>query len=468
MNIILTILTVFFLATFAKSFIKCENEKKILLIYRSFIGLVFIFSGFVKAVDPLGYTYKIIDYFTAFGLESFNYFAFSLAIFFSTVEFIIGFMLLFNVKPKIGAVIVFIFMLGFTPLTLVLAITNPVSDCGCFGDALVISNWQTFWKNIVIFIPSLYLILNRKKLVSNIGNTKQITAIVVGVLAIVYVSIYSYRNLPIIDFRPYKIGNNISSLKKEFFELNDSIPEDRAIIEATPEDEREYIAENIYLYEKNGEVKEFTEIPDSTWQWKKTITNVISEGYKPPIHDFLIYNNIDGDITEEVLSDTGYTMLLISYKINKADFEGFKKATELAIKCDESNIKFYCLTASSDDEILQLKDSLSTFFNYSVANEPEIMTETIYYYEKDGEVQEFSENEQPEGDDWVLVGEEQIENEQINTSNNTLPFKFYSTDEITLKTIIRANPGLVLIKKGTIINKWHFNNFPKNCDYINW
>ncbi len=464
MNIILTILSVFFLATFVKSFLKCKHEKKIIFIYRSFIGLVFIFSGFVKAVDPLGYTYKIIDYFTAFGLESLNNFAFLLAIFFSTVEFIIGFMLLLNVKAKIAAIIVFIFMLGFTPLTLILAITNPVSDCGCFGDALVITNWQTFWKNIVIFIPSLYLLLNRKKLVSSIGNIKQIGIIGVGVLSIIYVSIYSYKNLPIIDFRPYKIGNNILALSKEFYELNDSIPLEKVIIDAIPTDKREYIAESTYLYEKNGVVKEFTEIPDSTWEWKETKTNVISEGYKPPIHDFSIYNDTEGDITDVILNDTGYVYLLVSYKINKSNFLGFEKATQLAIDCKNKNIKFICLTASTDNDILELKDSLNNKFNFRINNEISAQTETIYYYEKDGEVQEFTENEQPDSDDWVLVGEEQVGSEQVKESTDGFPFKFYSTDETTLKTIIRANPGIVLLKHGTIINKWHYNNFPDKCD----
>ena len=466
MNIILTILTVFFLATFVKSFIKCKNEKKIILIYRSFIGLVFIFSGFVKAVDPLGYTYKIIDYFTAFGLESLNYFAFSLAIFFSTVEFIIGFMLLFNVKPKVGAIVVFIFMLGFTPLTLVLAITNPVSDCGCFGDALVITNWQTFWKNIVIFIPSLYLLINRNKLVSNWGNIKQLTIIAFGVIAVVYVSIYSYRNLPIIDFRPYKIGNNISALKKEFYELSDKIPAEKAIIDATPESEREYIAESTYLYEKDGEVKEFTEIPDSTWQWKETKTNVISEGYKPPIHDFAIYNDTEGDITDIILNDTGYVYLLVSYKINKSNYKGFVEATKLAQTCKQEGIKFICITASTDEDIKQLTDSLNNKFEFKPSGNITIATETIYYYEKDGEVQEFTEKEQPDGDDWILVGEEQVESEQVTASTDGFPFKFYSTDETTLKTVIRSNPGLVLLKNGTVINKRHYNNFPANCNLL--
>ena len=466
MNIILTILTVFFLATFVKSFINCKKEKKIILIYRSFIGLVFIFSGFVKAVDPLGYTYKITDYFIAFGLESLNYFAFSLAIFFSTVEFIIGFMLLFNVKPKIGAVVVFIFMLGFTPLTLVLAITNPVSDCGCFGDALVITNWQTFWKNIIIFIPSLYLIINRRKLFSNITNFKQIIIVGIGVVAIIYVSVYCYSNLPIIDFRPYKIGNNISALKKEFYELSDKIPSEKLIIEATPESEREYIAESTYLYKKNGEVKEFTEIPDSTWEWKETKTNVISEGYKPPIHDFSIYNDTQGDITDIILNDTGYVYLLVSYKITESNFKGFVNATKLAQNCKLAGVKFICITASTDEDVNKLTDSLKNKFEFKLSEEITIATETIYYYEKDGEVQEFSENEQPDGNEWVLVGEEQVENEQIKESTDGLPFKFYSTDETTLKTVIRSNPGLVLLKNGTVVKKWHYNNFPANCNFL--
>ena len=466
MNIILTILTVFFIATAVKSYIKCNNESKLIFIYRSFIGIVFVFSGFVKAVDPLGSTYKFIDYFNAFGLEFFNDFAFSLAILLSVIEFLIGALLLLNIKTKISSYFALAFMLAFTPLTLVLAINNPVSDCGCFGDALILTNWQTFAKNIVILIPSIVIVLKRNSIKSYLNKNVELLISAVIAFIITLFSIYNYENLPVVDYRPYKIGNNISALKKEFYELDKNIPSEKAIIDATPENEREYIAESTYLYEKNGTVKEFTEIPDSTWVWKETITDVISEGYKPPIHDFSIYNDTEGDITEMILNDTSYVFLLISYKINKTSIQEWKKATELAIQSNDKGVKFYCLTASTDDDINLLKDSLNEMFSFSADNNIDKTAETIYYYEKDGEIEEFTENEQPDGDEWILVGEELVENDAVEVNTNKLPFEFYSSDETTLKTIIRSNPGLVLIKNATIINKWHYNNFPEEIDFV--
>ena len=460
MNTILFILFIFFISIFTISFINSVLKIKILFFSRSFVGLVFIYSGIVKAIDPLGSTYKFIDYFNAFGLESINNYAFYLAILLSSIEFLIGIMLFLNLKAKFASIIALAFMLVFTPLTFVLAINNPVSDCGCFGDALILTNWQTFGKNIVILIPSVLIILHRKYIKHIFNKNIELLIIASFAFVITLFSIYNYENLPVIDFRPYKIGNSISALKKEFYELSDTIPEEKTIIDAIPENEREYIAENTYVYEKNGLLKEFTEIPDSTWVWKETKTKVISEGYKPPIHDFSIYN-IDGDITEEVLNDTDYVFLLISYKVNKSNYDGFVKATKLALECGNKGVKFICLTASTDNNIKQLKDSLNYEFGFESDMET-LTTETIYYYEKDGEVQEFAENEQPDDDEWILVGEEQVDNEQIES----FPFKFYFSDETTLKTIVRSNPGLVLIKKGTIINKWHYNNFPNSCEVL--
>ncbi len=460
MNIILLTLTLVFSLGYITIFRKNTLEGLILKISRVFIGFVFAYSGFVKAIDPLGSTYKFTDYFNAFAMEQFIPFAFLLSVILSSLEFLIGVMLIFNIKPKTAVVLAFLFMVFFTPLTFILALYNPVSDCGCFGDALVLTNWQTFWKNLVILMPTIILVFKFKKLKGIFNRKIEIIEIGSIVILIATLSVYCYRHLPIIDFRPYKIGNNITALRKEFVDLDEKIAEDKAIIDKTPFDEREYKVENYYVYEKNGVEKEFKEIPDSTWKWKETKTITISEGYKPPIHDFTISNNTDGDITNLVLNDTNYVLLIISYKIKNANLQGVENATKLAIDCAKNGVKSYFLTASIDEDVSIISNKIVNNLKLKKLKQEIIETQKIYYYEKNGEIAEFKENEIPKDNSWELIGEEEMKNPKI-AEKSALPFSFYFTDEITLKTIVRANPGVVLLKKGTVINKWHFNDVPK-------
>ena len=130
---------------------------------RVIIGLVFMFSGIVKAIDPLGSAYKFHDYFQAFNLGFLNWLSLPLAILLFTAEFIAGFSVLTGIKQRTGIWGVMILMIIFTPLTFILALTNPVSDCGCFGDAIHLTNWQTFWKNIVLISLAIILFINRKQ-----------------------------------------------------------------------------------------------------------------------------------------------------------------------------------------------------------------------------------------------------------------------------------------------------------------
>ncbi|MBO7495084.1 MAG: DoxX family protein, partial [Salinivirgaceae bacterium] len=145
----------------------------LLLICRIVIGVTFIYSGFVKAVDPLGSTYKFIDYFNAFGIGWANGLAFGLSILQDVIEFTLGVMMLFNLQIKLGSVLVLAFMVFYTPLTLYIAITNPVHDCGCFGDALVITNWQTFFKNVVLLAAALVVFWWRKDIKNRLTINEQ-------------------------------------------------------------------------------------------------------------------------------------------------------------------------------------------------------------------------------------------------------------------------------------------------------
>ncbi|RUT80048.1 BT_3928 family protein [Ancylomarina longa] len=361
--------------------------KIVRFVCRILVGLVFTFSGFVKAVDPLGSTYKFSDYFYAFGMDAFVSVAFPLAIFLSTLEFVLGLSLLFNARKQIAYSLALLFMLFFTPLTLILAISNPVTDCGCFGDALVITNWQTFGKNIVILVFSLILFLGRKKEDTTYPIWQQNLLVLFSILSVLWISIFSYRHLPIIDFRPYHIGANIS--------------ESMVIPEGAPADQYR----SIFKYQKNGKVKEFDETnypwQDSTWTFVDATQIKIKDGYTPLIHDFSISNEQQGDITDQILHDNSYTFILIAKDLSKIKKDVLPKIEALSLFAMEKNIPFLALTASGSAEIESFKEK------------------------------------------------------------NNISFEFYNTDEIQLKTIIRSNPGLILIKQGTILNKWHYNDLPK-------
>lgn len=366
--------------------------KAIYNISRFIVGIVFIFSGFVKGIDPLGSTYKFVDYFNAFGLEFLEPTAFLLAIILSTTEFTLGFSLIFSTKKSLTAWAVLIFMSFFTILTFILAIFNPVTDCGCFGDAIIMTNWQTFLKNIVLIIFTLILFSNKNKYQPNRSNIKQWSIVSIPAIFIVLISVYCYRHLPLIDFMPYSVGSYI--------------PEKMAIPDDAPS--AEYKTTLIYTKDgKNIEV-DLKNLPDSSWQWVETKQELIQEGYVPPIHDFIIQSMTGDDITDIVLNDNKFTILLIAYNLKNTKLSDINRINALAEYCDSSNnCNFICLTSSLQSEI-----------------------------------DEFS----------------------LKT-NATYPF--FNTDETTLKTIIRANPGLILLKRGWIIAKWNAKDTPDLNEFLN-
>ena len=351
-------------------------------IIRIITGLVFIFSGLVKGIDPLGSAYKFHDYFQAFNIGFLQFLSLPLSMSLSTLELLTGFSLMSGIRQKEGICSASLLMLVFTPLTLVLAISNPVSDCGCFGDAIHLTNWQTFFKNVVLILMIAYLFFNRKNISSITSPLKEWIFIgFVAILMIVF-CIVNLRYLPILDFRPYKPGVNISE--------GMSIPADASA----------NVYETTFIYEKDGIKKEFTlenyPADDTTWVFVDQKSVLISKGYEPPIHDFALTTPGNEDITEKVLADDGYTLLMVSTKLEKARESDLEKGFRKATYCLSNDIGFYVLTASGSDEIRAFDNGL----------------------------------------------------------------QFCMVDETTLKTIVRSNPGYVLIKNGTIIGKWSKANLP--------
>ncbi|MBN2214994.1 MAG: DoxX family protein [Bacteroidales bacterium] len=359
--------------------------KLLRIISTLFVGSVFVFSGFVKAVDPQGTILKFYDYFEAFHLDFLNPLGFILTLLLCTVELVVGFNLLMGIRIRITSWILLVFMSGFTIITLKLAISNPVSDCGCFGDAVILTNWQTFWKNVILFLPAVFIFMQRSKFPVLFRVHSEWLLTFIFFLSGITLAVYSYYHLPLLDFRPYKTGVNI--------------PEKMIIPEGSPVDEYEFS----FVYEKDGKKKEYTiqNLPDSTWQWIETRQKLIREGYVPPIHDFSITTLDGNEITEEVLSDPGYSFLIIAYDLEQTDKGAFMKLNKLSAKFDSADCRFYCLTSST----------------YEV-------------------IDKFISQVKPD-------------------------FQLYTADNITLKTMIRSNPGLMLLKDGTILYKWHSGNIPE-------
>ncbi len=178
-------------------------------IARIIVGMIFIYSGFAKGVDPQGSMIKLTDYFNAFGMGWLNPTSLYLAIILSSTEFLIGVCLFLKLKIKEISCITFIVLSFFTLLTLILAIKNPVSDCGCFGDAIILSNWETFGKNMILLLLSSIVFIRKERYKSNWAIIDQYFWIIATILFIVITSIHSYKHLPLLDFRPYSVGSNI-------------------------------------------------------------------------------------------------------------------------------------------------------------------------------------------------------------------------------------------------------------------
>ena len=358
---------------------------------RFVLAATFIFSGYVKAIDPLGTLYKLKDYAAAMSLNGLlpDWVLVGVAIALAALEFALGVFMLFAVRRHVVSRITLAFMTAMTVLTLWIFVADPVKDCGCFGDALKLTNGETLLKNIVLVACAALVAWRPADMARFISRSNQWIVRYYTVAYIVITSVYCLYTLPIFDFRPYHVGMNI----KQGMEI--------------PEGAEQPEFESTFLLRKNGETREFTldNYPDSTWEYVDTRTVQTKKGYEPPIHDFALTSCDTGeDITEQVLTKKGYTFLLVSPRLAVADDSNFGDIDQIYEYAEENGADFYCVTASANDEIERWRD---------------------------------------------LTGAE---------------YQFCNADETTLKTMIRSNPGLMLLKDGTIIGKWSHNALPQTDD----
>ena len=364
--------------------------KMIVNLCRIIVAVTFIFSGFVKAIDPIGTQYKLQDYLGAIGMAGIlpNWTLLAVAVFLAAIEFCIGIFLLFAIQRRLISKLTVAFMAFMTMVTVWIVVADPVKDCGCFGDALHLTNTETLIKNIVLLVCSLAIMYRPLAMFRFVSKSNQWIVTNYTIVFILVSSGLSLYYLPIFDFRPYHIGVNIPRGME--------IPKGAKLPQF----------KTTFIMEKNGQRREFTldNYPDASWKFIDSKTVQTSEGYIPPIHDFSITDNKTGlDLTNSVLSHKGYTFLLIAPHLETADDSNFGDIDRLYEYAQSYDIPFYCLTASTTKAIKR----------------------------------------------WIdLTGAE---------------YSFCITDEAVLKTIIRSNPGLLLLKDGTIINKWSHNNLPNEA-----
>lgn len=358
---------------------------------RTLLGVVFVFSGVVKAIDPLGTVYKIEDYLKAFGgffidlLPMAEIAAWTLII----IELLLGVCMLLNVRTQWTSWIALLFYCVMTPLTLYIALTNPVSDCGCFGDAVVLTNWQTFGKNVVLIILAIVLVALRKSVHQLWRGWMEGVIAMLTIAAAVAFMAWTKSHLPVMDFRPYKVGNHLPTLMEY------------------PEDAEVDVYEYSFVYEKDGVEQTFTldNYPkgDSTWTFVRQNSKLIKKGYEPPIHDFEILNADYEDLTWDILESEEPITLVVMYDIEKADKKQMAKVDRLlgdeAMRLEGDEARVYILTGSGTDEIIH-----------------------------------------------------------FSLEYPTLSDCICTCDPVTLKTIVRANPGVIVVQNGVVIDKYNMRN----------
>jgi uncharacterized membrane protein YphA (DoxX/SURF4 family) len=352
------------------------------VISRILVGIIFIFSGFVKGQDPMGFMFKLEDYFIAYGWDWAMPFALTLAVILCTIEFSIGTALLLNLWPRLAGWGLLAIMTAFLILTFLSALNNPVPDCGCFGDAIHLTNWQTFFKNLFLMIPTLAILRTIKMSKPLFSSRAQSIVLCVIFLLFGSFTVYSYNRLPYFDFMDWKEGRDV-----------------------TPAGAGQAVTYLIYTNTATGETTELLskDLPwqDSVWmsQWEFSTIRVDDSMVRKG-HDLLIYDSTGTDVTTGFIDHSSFQFLLISYDLNTANIKALEEMSAFYQEAAQEGYSFVLLTGT-------------------------LLTEAT------GLIRRLE-----------------------------LPYEIYNADDITLKTMIRSNPGLILMKDGLIMEKWQYHCFP--------
>ena len=352
-------------------------------IARILVGVLFIISGLIKLNDPVGFSFKLEEYFSpgVLDLPFFVPYALAISIFVVILEVVLGVLLLLGFQKKFTLWSLLLMIIFFTFLTFYSAYFNKVTDCGCFGDAIKLTPWESFSKDVVLLLLVLILFIG-SKYIQPVFNTKlrRILVAVSIILSALYAN-YVLNHLPQLDFRPYKIGANIEEGM------------------TVPEDAPKAIFEYAWKFNVKGEEKVIVtngDYPTVDGEFIDVETTEIQKGYEAPIHDFTIERN--GEDLTSVLMQEQKLLMVVAYDLRKTNLEAFediRKISELALG---KQYKVIGLSASDSEYAQQIVEMYN------------------------------------------------------------LNFDFYFTDETALKTIVRSNPGVLVLNKGTILDKVHYKD----------
>lgn len=358
-------------------------EPSVVKVIRVITALIFLFSAVTKGIDPVGTNYRVVDYLEAYGWYSLIDFSFALSVLLISVEFLLGIALLFKLRIRLAALGVLLIMIFFTVVTFVDAMYNLVTDCGCFGDAVKLTNWQTFYKNLVLLVFVIIIFIKQKSIARKMYKWMQIAILIIFLAGFDWFIFHNYNHLPVVDFRDWKIGNDMKSSGRE-------------------------TVKNYLVYKNNetGETKEFISpnYPwnDSVWLSEWAFVNQRIDDSKLVLkHGLIIEDENGNNFTEEIIENPDYQFVLTSYDIEKADGLGMIDAAGLFNKMNQNNVNVAMLTSSTEDIIEKYKELYS------------------------------------------------------------IDYDVFFADDTELKAMIRSNPGLVLMKNGVVISKWHHNDFPQ-------
>lgn len=367
----------------------------LLVFSRIVTGLLFVFSGFIKANDPTGFGYKLEEYFHVFGTHFLNEYAVAIAVIICGLEIVLGVLLLLGLWGRTVAWGLLLLILFFTFLTFYSAFFEVVTSCGCFGDAIPLTPWQSFGNDLVLLLLILVIFVNRKQITPLISDryTQSIVTVVVVVISL-GIGIYTLNFLPFIDFLPYKKGNNLPKLM--------TLPEgevgDQYEIIYTLKNkisgEEKKVSDKVYLTEELWKDENWEIIGDPE-------SKLIKKGYQVLIPDLLINDANGDDVTQELIENPYYNLIIVAWNLEKTNLEALRKINALVMNAAEAyNIRAILLTASSTQKAEQISDEL-----------------------------------------------------------NLLAEIFYA-DAVPLKSMVRANPGVLLMQHGTVIDKWHYHTLP--------